>query len=44
MTITRERQLHCAKRQTGEGGDSCAVKDPTRGDGIFIENMPEAAE
>ena len=43
MTNTRERQPDYSGWQTGGRGDPCVVNDPTRGYGIFIENMLEAA-
>jgi hypothetical protein len=39
MTITRERQPHHPGRQAHRRTDPWLVKDPTRGYGIFIENM-----
>ena len=44
MTITRERKSHHSGRQAGGGVTHVLVNDPTRGYGIFIENMLETAE
>ena len=44
MTITRERKSDYSERETGGAVTHVLVNDPTRGYGIFIENMLEAAE
>ena len=43
MTITRERKSDYSGRQTGGAVTHVLVNDPTRGYGIFIENMLDAA-
>ena len=43
MTITRERQSDYSERKTGGAVTYVLVNDPSRGHGIFIENMLEAA-
>ena len=44
MTITHEWFAHYSKWEAGRGGTRMLVNDPTRGYGIFIENMLNAAE
>jgi hypothetical protein len=43
MTITRERQSHHSGRETGGAVTHVLANDPTRGYGILIENMLDAA-
>ena len=43
MTITRERQPDYSGWEVGGAVTHVLVNDPTRGYGIFIENILEAA-
>ena len=43
MTIARERQSYHSGRQAGGAVPHVLLNDPTRGYGIFVENMLDAA-
>ena len=43
MTITRVRVADHTEREAGGAVAHVLVNDPTRGYGIFIENMPDVA-
>ena len=43
MTITRERQPDYSGWEAGWCGDPCFIQEPSRGYGIFIDKMLDAA-